>query len=77
VLKSVTIRITQEAARWVRQRADEENTTVSKLIGGMLESQMRTENQYWHAYDRWKKIGSIRGVNAAGRLSRAQAHEWQ
>ncbi|SRR6266446_1921394 len=77
VLKSVRIRISEEAARWLRQKAAEENTTVSKLIGGILENQIRTENLYWHAYGRWKKIGSIRGINAAGRLSREQSHERQ
>jgi len=77
VLKSIRIRISEEAARWARRKAAEENTTVSKLIGGMLEGQMRTGNQYWHAYDRWKKIGSIRGINTAGRFSREQSHERQ
>src|SRR6266568_23485 len=75
VLKSITIRVSEEAARWARRKADEDNTSVSKLVGRMLENQMRIGNQYWHAYDRWKKIGSIKGINAAGCLSREQVHE--
>ena len=75
VLKKVTITVTEEAASWARKKAAEENTSVSKLVGRMLETQMRTGDEYWRAYDRWKKIGSIKGINAAGRLSRDQVHE--
>jgi hypothetical protein len=41
----------------------------------MLENQMRMSDAYWRAYERWKKIESIEGLDAAGRLSREQAHE--
>jgi len=75
VLKNITITVSEEAARWARRKAAEKNTSVSKLVGGMLEDQMRTGAEYWQAYDRWKKIGSIKGIDAAGRLSREQAHE--
>ena len=75
VLKNITITVSEEVARWARRKAAEENISVSKLVGGMLESQMRTGDEYWRAYDRWKKIGGIKGINAAGRLSREQAHE--
>jgi hypothetical protein len=75
VLKNITITVSEEAARWARRKAAEENTSVSKLVGRMLETQMRTGDEYWRAYDRWKKIGGIKGINAAGRLSREQTHE--
>ena len=75
VLKNITIAVSEEAARWARRKAAEENTSVSQLVGGMLENQMRIADEYWRAYDRWKKIGSIKGINAAARLSRQQAHE--
>jgi hypothetical protein len=75
VLKSIKITVSEEVARWARRKATEQNTSVSKLVGAMLESQMRTGDEYWRAYDRWKKIGSIKRINAAGRLSREQAHE--
>jgi hypothetical protein len=41
----------------------------------MLERQMRTSDEYWRAYDQWKKIGAIKGIDAAHRLKREQAHE--
>lgn len=74
VLKNVTITLTEEAALWARKKAAEENTSVSKLVGRMIESQMRMSDEYWRAYRRWKKIGSIKGIDASRRLSREEAH---
>ncbi|MEK7403510.1 MAG: hypothetical protein AAB225_00235 [Acidobacteriota bacterium] len=61
-------------ARWSRRKAAEENTSVSRLVGRMLENQMRVSDEYWRAYRRWKKIGGIKGIDAAGRLTREEAH---
>lgn len=74
VLKNITITVSVEAARWARLKAAEENTSVSRLVGQMIESQMRLTDEYWRAYQRWKKIGGIPGIDAAGRLSREEAH---
>jgi hypothetical protein len=74
VLKNVTITLTEEAALWARKKAAEENTSVSKLVGNMLENQMRQSDGYWRAYRRWKKIGSIKGIDEFNRLSREDAH---
>jgi len=43
----------------------------------MLENQTRMTGEYWCAFDRWKKIGGMKGIDAAGRLSREEAHERQ
>ena len=75
VLKNITITVSEEAARWARRKAAEENTSVSKLVGRMLENQMRLTDEYWRAFNRWKKIGSMKGIDAARRLSREEAHE--
>jgi hypothetical protein len=73
VLKNITITVNEEAAAWARKRAAEENTSVSKLVGRMLENQMRASDEYWRAYRQWKRIGAL-DVDAARRLSRKQAH---
>lgn len=73
VLRNVTITLSDEAARWARRKAAEENTSVSRLVGRMLEDQMRLSDDYWRAYRQWKRIRSI-DVDAAGRLSRDEAH---
>ena len=55
------------------RKAPEENTSVSKSVGRMLENHMQMSDEYWRAYRQWKKIHSLE-VDAAGRLSREQAH---
>ena len=74
VLKNMTITVTDQVAHWARRRAAEENTSVSRLVGRMLENQMRLSDDYWRAYKQWRKIGSIQGIDAAGRMSRDQTH---
>ena len=74
VLKNMTITVTDQVAHWARKKAAEENTSVSRLVGRMLENQMRLSDDYWRAYKRWRKIGSIQGIDAAGRMSRDRAH---
>jgi hypothetical protein len=53
VLKRITITVSEEAARWAGKKADEENSSVSKLVGRMLEDQMRRTDEYWAAYKKW------------------------
>ena len=74
VLKNVTITLTEEAALWARKKAAEENTSVSKLVGSMLEDRMRQSDGYWRAYRKWKRIGDFKGMDASHRLSREDAH---
>jgi hypothetical protein len=74
VLRNITITVSEEAALWARRKAAEENTSVSRLVGQMLENQMKLTDEYWRAFEEWKKIGPIRGIDAAGRLNREQAH---
>lgn len=74
MLKNVTITVSEEVAAWARRKAADENTSVSKLVGGMLESQMRMGDEYRRAHRRWKKMQNL-PVDAAHRLSRDEAHE--
>jgi hypothetical protein len=75
VLKNVTITLSEEAAQWARRKAAEENTSVSKLVGRMLENQMRMTDDYWKAYERWKKIKPIKGFDASKRLKRDELYD--
>jgi len=74
MLRNVTITLSEEAALWARKQAAEKDTSVSKLVGGMLEREMRRSDDYWRAYRKWKRIGNIEGVDAAQRMSREEAH---
>jgi hypothetical protein len=71
----MTITVDEEVARWARRKAAEENTSVSKLVGKMLEEQMRRKDEYWAAYENWKKLKPIPGLDAAHRLTREEANE--
>lgn len=73
MLRNITITLSEEVAHWARKRAAEENTSVSRLVGRLLENQMRLSDEYWRAYRQWKRIRSI-DLDAAGRLSREEAH---
>jgi hypothetical protein len=42
-MKKVTISVDEEAARWVRIRAAERNTSVSRLLGELLKEKMQEE----------------------------------
>ncbi len=76
VLKNITITVSEEAARWARRKAADKNTSVSKLVGGMLEEQMRVhDGEYWKAYEKWKKVKPVKGFDASERPTREQAHE--
>ena len=73
--RNLTIRISDEAVLWARRKAAEENTSVSRLVGEMLERQMRLSDQYWRAFEHWKSNHPLAATGAAERLSREEVHE--
>jgi hypothetical protein len=75
VARNVTIGISDETALWTRRKAAEENTSVSRLVGEMLERQMRLTADYWRAFERWKSNRPRAAFGATQRLTREQAHE--
>jgi len=75
VLKNVTITVEEEALRWARRQAADKGTSVSKLVGQMLDREMRQTDAYWKAYDDWKKLKPIPGLDASKRPSREELHE--
>lgn len=74
-LKNITITVEESVALWARRRAAEENTSVSKLVGRMLEREMRLNDDYWRAYERWKQLAPLAGLASEPRLTRDQLHE--
>ena len=73
MLRNMTITVSEEVARWALRKAAEENTSVSRLVGHMLETEMNMNDEYWRAYRRWKKLRSF-DLDAVRRLNREQAH---
>jgi hypothetical protein len=74
VLKNVTITLPEEVAQWARRQAADQNTSVSRWVGRILEEQMRMSDEYWRAYKRWTKLATPESMDAAARLSREDAH---
>lgn len=64
--------VSEEVARWLAGAA-EENTSVSRLVGRMLEREMSMGGEYRRAYRRWKRIQSV-PLDASRRLSWEGAH---
>jgi hypothetical protein len=75
VARKVTIRISDETALWVLRKAAEENISVSRLVGEMLERQMRLTDDYWRAFEHWKWNRPLAAAGAAQRMTREQVHE--
>jgi hypothetical protein len=75
VPKNITIKISDEAARWARRKAADENTSVSRLVGEMLERQMVLTDEYWRAFEHWKSNPPLASASAAERLGREEVHE--
>jgi hypothetical protein len=75
VAKNVTIKISDQAALWARRKAAEENTSMSRLVGEMLERQMRLTDDYWQAFEHWKSNRPLASAGPAQRMSRQEVHE--
>ena len=73
--RNITIKISDEAALWARRKAAEEDTSVSRLVGDMLERQMRVSDEYWRAFEHWKANRPVARDAARGRLSREAVHD--
>ena len=75
VSENVTISLDPEVANWARRKASDENTSVSQLVGRLLEKEMR--DAYWRAYEEWKSLPHDLGVSidASKRMTRDEAHE--
>jgi hypothetical protein len=73
VLKNITITLPEEVAHWARKKAAEENTSVARLVGKMLEAQMRQTDDYQDAWRLWQSLKPM-DIDAEHRLSREDAH---
>jgi len=45
-MRNVTITLDEEVARWVRVEAAKRETSVSRMVGEMLQEKMRSEDAY-------------------------------
>jgi hypothetical protein len=52
-MKNITITLDKETAAWVRVKAAEQNTSVSRFIGELLQKQMKERLDYQRAMERF------------------------
>jgi plasmid stability protein len=52
-MKNITITLDEETAAWVRIHAAEENKSVSRLVGEILQSRMKDRREYQRAMRRY------------------------
>lgn len=57
VMKNVTITLDEEVARWARIKAAEQNTSVSRLVGELLQEKMQAEEDYRLAMEEYLARG--------------------
>ena len=74
VPRNITIKLSDESALWARRKAAEENTSVSRLVGDMLEREMRLSDEYWRAFERWRSTRPKAERGAAERMNREDLH---
>ncbi len=56
-MKNVTITLKEEVARWARIKAAERNTSVSRLLGEILQERMQEEEGYRLAMEQYLAQG--------------------
>jgi hypothetical protein len=71
----MTITVSEEAAKWARRQAAEQNTSVSKLVGQIIAEKMRQTDDYWKAYKRIHKLKPIPGFDASKRARRDDLYD--
>jgi len=52
-MKNITITLDQETANWIRVHAAEQNKSVSRLVGEILQARMKDRREYQRAMRRY------------------------
>jgi hypothetical protein len=76
VLRNLTITVDEKALKWVRRQAAEEELSLSKFVARIIEHEMKKTDDYWKAFEDWKKIEPI-PLDAKNRMTREEVHERQ
>ena len=75
-MKNVTITMEESVAEWARLEAARRNTSVSRLVGEMLQTHMHEEREYDEAMRRWFAVKPVKLGKPAGRyLGREELYD--
>lgn len=66
-MKNITVTLDEKTAAWVRVHAAKQGKSVSRLLGEILQKQMRDTHEYEEAYRRFKAIKPFDFEWAGGR----------
>ncbi|HEX3987284.1 MAG TPA: hypothetical protein VHX13_11820 [Acidobacteriaceae bacterium] len=73
-LRNVTVTLEEEVARWARLEAARQDTSVSRLLGGLLKQRMMETDNYEKARKRYLARPAF--LNSDGKyLSREEVHD--
>jgi len=73
-LRNITVTLEEEVARWARMQAAREETSVSRLLGGILKERMTEQDGYQRAMRR--ALARKPFLKSDGRyLSREEVHD--
>lgn len=73
-LRNVTVTLEEDVARWARLEAARQDTSVSRLLGGILKQRMMETDQYEKAMRR-ALTGKPLFSSGGKRLTREEMHE--
>jgi len=59
-MRNVTISLDEKTATWARKHAAEQNTSLSRFIGELVEKSMRQSREYEQAMHRYLARGATR-----------------
>ncbi|HXV08453.1 MAG TPA: DUF6364 family protein [Burkholderiales bacterium] len=75
-MKNVTITLDEKTATWARVYAAKHNTSVSRMVGEMLQQRMRESHEYDEAMRRFLAKKPVRLKRAGGRYAtREETHD--
>ena len=75
-LKNVTVTLDEETARWARIEAARQDTSVSRLLGGLLKREMEGRDAYDAAKERYfAQTPGLHRHDARDLPSRDELHE--
>lgn len=75
-MRNVTVSLDERVADWARVWAAKHNTSVSRMLGELLESRMLEEDAYATAMARYQAVQPMALKTADSRYpSREEAHE--
>ncbi len=74
-MKNVTISLPEETARWIRVKAAENDISVSKYLGGIIEEMIAEERNYRESMNKALSFKPENLSRGKGYPSRDELHE--